>query len=409
MLFVVHRTPYPPNKGDKLRSFWELQSLAKHSDVDLFGFFDDPADKSHLDRLHLYCRRSRLEQLSPLWGRCRALRALFTGKPFTPAFFYSKRLERQIQFALATNAYDAIVVFSSSMAQYVKSHPHELKILDLVDVDSAKWRLYARRSNWPLTWLWEREARLLADYEKQMVESFATTLVCTDAEGRLLRCHAPKGKVEVLQNFLDVDSYDPAKISIPNEIRSWQPYVVFSGSMDYFPNVDAARYFYREIFSVIRKKCPNLRFVIAGRNPHPSIVRMADDPGVRITGGVAEMKSYIAGAAVSVVPMRIARGVQNKILEALACGVAVVTTSGAALGLPKNLQELVRVADTPGLFVKEVIGILTRGPQISSWEIRLALKKHFLDLDLNRKLERLVTRHSERCQAETNLTTAIAD
>jgi polysaccharide biosynthesis protein PslH len=389
VLFIVHRTPFPPNKGDKVRSFWELECLSRHCDVDLFGFFDDPQDEEYFDRLHSYCRLVYLEKLSPFWSRTRASLALFSKQPFTVAFFYSKRMQRQIQSAMAGRDYDAIMVFSSSMAQYVESSAHPCKILDLVDVDSDKWRQYARHSKQPFSWLWAREARLLAAYETELVKRFTTTLVCTESEQTLLRMHATTGDIRVLQNFLDIDSYNPATIPTSQEIRSWQPYVILSGSMDYFPNIDAAGHFYRDIFPLIRRQCPNLRFVVAGRNPHPAVQKLAENPTVCVTGSVPDMKPYIAGAAAAVVPMRIARGVQNKIMEALALGVPVVSTKKAATALPSNVQCLLRVADPPEEFAREVVRIV-RDVSVASRDLRSALKKHFEDLDLNGQLADLI-------------------
>jgi sugar transferase (PEP-CTERM/EpsH1 system associated) len=390
VLFIVHRSPLPPNKGDKMRSFWELETLARSYSVDLFAFYDDPEDEKHFDRLDFYCNHHYLERLSPLWSRVRALRALLTGRTFSPAFFYSKRMEQRIRAALAAHSYAAIIVFSSSMAQYVASFRKSRRILDLVDVDSDKWNQYAQRSPWPLAWFWRRESRGLAAYERQMVEQFSTTLVCTHSEAKLLRFVAPAGNIQVLQNYLDVNSYQPADASLPHEIRAWQPYVILSGSMDYFPNVDAAGYFYHQIFPLIRKQLPETRFVIAGRKPHRSVQALAADPSVKVTGSIADIKPYILGAQAAVVPMRVARGVQNKILEALASGVPVVSTSAAASALPQKLRSLVAEADTPANFAAAVVRLLGDSSGIRSDELREALRKHFENLNLNAQLTDLV-------------------
>jgi sugar transferase (PEP-CTERM/EpsH1 system associated) len=399
VLFIAHRTPFPPNKGDKMRSFWELETLARSYTVDLFAFYDDPEDEKYFARLHLCCDEHYLEKLSPLWSRVRALKAFLFGRTFSPAFFYSKRMEQHIRMALAARSYAAIVVFSSSMAQYVQSFRNNLRILDLVDVDSDKWSQYARRSPWPLAWFWKREARSLAAYERQIVEQFSTTLVCTNSEAKLLRSLAPKGNIRVLENFTNVDSYRLDRSSLPAEIRALQPYLILSGSMDYFPNVDAATYFYREIFPIIRRQVPEIRFVIAGRKPHRLVKALAADSQVRVTGSVADIRPFIGGAAAAVVPMRVARGVQNKILEALASGVPVVSTPAAASALPENLRSLLTVADDAAGLAAAVVTLLRHGSKIRPDELRDALKRHFETLDLNAQLTDLI-RHPPKATPE---------
>lgn len=383
-----------------MRSFWELQALAKRHEVDLFCFYDDPADKKHAHELQSYCREYYLEKLSYCWSRARAIVALLRGRPFSTAFFYSRTMARKIESALHARSYDRVFVFSSSMARYVEANCDIPKLLDMVDVDSDKWEQYANRSRWPLTWMWRREAERLAAYESHLVQHFSTTVVCTEAEADLLRSKAPVGKIEVLENFLDVDLYDSARVTLSQQIRSWQPYLIFSGSMDYFPNVDAANSFYHEVFPLIRREFPKTRLVIAGRNPRRSIVQLGSDPAVQITGSVTDMKPYICGAAVAVVPMRIARGVQNKILEALAGGVPVVSSSAAAAALPEDLRSLLMVADTPRAFAAVVSQILRRGADIPSNEIRGALRKHYESLDLQSRLDCLIQNHAAELREE---------
>jgi sugar transferase (PEP-CTERM/EpsH1 system associated) len=389
ILFVLHRTPYPPNKGDKLRSFWELKELGKWADVDLFAFYDDPDDGRYAAELKKYCGEVYLEKLAYFRSRLNATRALLSGRSFTTGFFYSPKMAEKIQSALRSRKYDRILVFSSSMAQYVETS-EVTRILDLVDVDSDKWEQYAKQGRGPSRWLWGLEANRLGEYEVRIVKRFSTTLVCTEAEANLLRSRVPQGKIRVLQNFLDVDKYDPQQTTLPESVRRWQPYMVFSGSMDYFPNVDAANYFYQEIVPLVRREIPETRFVIAGRNPDRSIQHMSSDAAVLLTGSVPDMTPYICGAAVAVVPMRIARGVQNKILEALAGGVPVVSTSAAAKALPESLRSLLLVADSPSDFSAAVIRVLREGGPIAGSRLRAALKDHMEHLDLSWQLQTLV-------------------
>jgi sugar transferase (PEP-CTERM/EpsH1 system associated) len=394
ILFIAHRVPYPPNKGEKLRAFWELRELSKSHTVDLFCFYDDSEDAKYARELSQYCHRLYLEKVSFLGSRMRAIAALLRGQPFTAAFFHSGRMERRINLALRSGYYDRIFVYSSSMAHYVRAAGKIPKVLDLVDVDSDKWQQYANHSSWPWTWLWRREARALGAYEESLVRDFSSTVVCTEAEAQLLRSKASHGRIEVLQNFLDVDAYRPAN-PLPEFIRAWQPYVIFTGSMDYRPNIDAVRYFCREVFPLIQRAMPKVRLIIAGRNPDRSVLALKVDSSIEVTGSVPDMKPYIWGASTAVVPMRIARGIQNKIIEALAGGVPVVSTTAAASALSPTLRSLLRVADSPQDISAAIIRLLRNGSEISSSDIREALKSYIDNLNLPALLQRLVNDPAE--------------
>jgi len=241
-----------------------------------------------------------------------------------------------------------------------------------------------------VSWLWRLESRRLAAYEALLVRSFSATLVCTDAEAQLLKSIAPQGTIRVVQNYIDVEQYDPANIVISDEIRSWRPYLVFSGSMDYWPNIDAATYFCREIFPLIRQIRPDVRVVIAGRNPHPSVRDLGSNPSIKVTGSVSDMKPYLSAAAVAIAPMRIARGVQNKVLEALASGVPVVTTAAVASALPASVRWMVNVADTPQGFATGVTAALRDRSDSQSRHVRIQLKRHVESLGLSAQLNEVL-------------------
>ncbi len=389
ILFLAHRLPYPPNKGEKIRAFWELRALAKRHVVDLFCFVDDDRDKAHIRDLRRYCNSQYVEPLSRLAGRARALSGFARGRSFTPAYFCSPTMANRIAEAMRSRSYDMIFAFSAAMAQYAQPWPDLPKILDLVDVDSDKWDQYARHSSRPASWLWRIEGRRLGQYESALVQSFNNTLVCTHAEAQLLRSKAPEGRISVLENCLDMDYYRPETVSVPVEIRALQPYLIFTGSMDYLPNIDAVQFFCRELLPSIRARVPDVRFVIAGRNPSPQVVRLASDTAVHVTGTVADIRPYLKAAAASVVPMRIARGVQTKILEALAMGVPVVASSAAAAALPEELFSLVAAESEPNLLAARVVSSLLQPPgqKVAS---RASVKRYIDTLDLPSQLERFV-------------------
>lgn len=386
ILFLAHRLPYPPNKGDKIRSFWELRTLALSHEVDLFCFCDDKKDKSYVEELRRYCHECYVEPISKLRAGALALSGVFRKQPLSIAYFFSETMARRINSAIQSRSYELVLVFSSTMAQYVEQWPDLPRVLDLVDVDSDKWAQYSSSTRGPLSWLWNLESRRLARYESALVSFFNETLVCTDAEAQLLRSKVGKGKISVLQNWLDLDYYDPDSISVPAEIRSLQPYIVFTGTMDYLPNVDAVQFFCREVLPRIREQMPGVRFVIAGRNPTREVLRLGTDSAVRVTGAVPDIRPYLRGAGAAVAPMRIARGVQTKILEALAIGIPVAASSAAARALPQELRQLLFVADKPAALASRLLTYL-QGSCDASTSRRATVMHYFDKLNLADQFE----------------------
>jgi sugar transferase (PEP-CTERM/EpsH1 system associated) len=389
ILFLAHRLPYPPNKGDKIRSFWELKTLSERHEVDLFCFYDDPRDKSQIPNLRSYCHTCYAEPIDVFGSRIRAMSALARGMPFSTAFFYSAGMARRIAEAVRSRTYDLIFVFGSSMAQYTDPWPRLPRIIDLVDVDSDKWEQYSRHSWGPISELWKLESRRLAAYESDVVRSFSNTLICTEAEARLLRSKSDNGQITVLQNYLDMSYYHPEAVPVSSQVQNLQPYAIFTGTMDYFPNVDAVEFFCREVLGHVRARVPNLRFVIAGRNPSAPVLRLAKDPAVVVTGTLSDIRPFLRGAAVSVAPMRIARGVQNKILEALAMDVPVVASSNAAAALPRDIASLLTAEDKPKLLADRVIECVLAPPERSG-KRHAAVKQYIDSLNLADQLEQLV-------------------
>ena len=203
-----------------------------------------------------------------------------------------------------------------------------------------------------------------------------------------MRSKAPTGLINVMQNSLDTGYYHPAAVSIPARIRGLQPYVIFTGTMDYFPNVDAVQFFCRG-FTLIRAQVPRLHFVIAGRNPSAKVMRLAADPGIEVTGSVPDIRPYLLGAAVAIAPMRIARGVQNKILEALAMDVPVVASSVAAAALPKELALLLAAEAEPVPLAARVVDFVRKPPERTG--ATHASVKHYIEaLDLPSQLEQFL-------------------
>ena len=362
VLYLVHRLPYPPNKGDKLRSYHLLRHLLERHRVFLGTFIDDPDDEQHVALLRGICADLHAARIAPRLARLRSLNGLVAGEPLTLAYYRDDGLRAWVDDCCRQNAIDAAVVFSSAMAQYVADKPELPTLIDFVDVDSAKWTQYAARRRWPLSWLYRREGATLLAYERLMAARARRAFFVTDAEVALFARLAPEcaARVESIGNGVDSDyfSVDPARQSPYN---SDEIPVVFTGAMDYWPNIDAVTWFAREILPGLRTRQPRLRFFIVGRSPAPEVTALAGE-NIVVTGTVADVRPWLQHAPVVVAPLRVARGIQNKILEAMAMARPVVASSDCATAIDAECsdgegQELLS-ADDAGGFVAAVAALV---------------------------------------------------
>jgi sugar transferase (PEP-CTERM/EpsH1 system associated) len=392
ILYLAHRVPYPPNKGDKIRALWEIKSLSSQHEIDLFCFYDHEEDRNSIDALRQYCHDCYAEPLSWWRSRLRALMAVAKQEPFSLAYFHSSTMARKVKEAMAARHYDLAIVFSSAMAPYVDRQTSVPCLLDMVDVDSAKWTEYATTAPALSRWLWRQEGRLLAAYENRLAKTFAQTLLCTDAEAAMLQASAAGARVDVLRHMVDTDYFNPAKVAVTPEISALQPYVVFAGSMDYAPNVEAVAWFHQHALPAMHRRIPDLKFVIAGRNPAPAVLELGKDPAVVVTGTVPDVRPYFRGAAATVAPMQLARGVQNKILESMAMGVPVAASSKAAVAFPLEVAKLILIEDDPQLLADKLVDVIESQPALPRMEIRRALEAVFGDSSLKTRLEDFVSR-----------------
>lgn len=333
LLFLAHRIPFPPNKGDKIRSFHLLRHLSTRYAIHLGAFVDDPDDWQYRDALQPYCASIKLLPLHPRRARLMSLTGLLTGEALTLPYYRNRELSRWAKVLVANGEVTRGLAFSSAMAQFM---PPTLarRVLDMVDVDSDKWAQYAPTRRWPLSWIYAREGRKLADWEARAAQSFDATLLVSADEAALMQARAPAaaGSIGAFENGVDADYFSPARDYV-------SPYpqgtlgVVFTGAMDYWPNIDAVTWFAERVFPAIREAVPAAQFTIVGSRPPEAVLALARQPGVVVTGGVPDVRPYLAYAACAVAPLRIARGVQNKVLEAMAMARNVVVTPQAAEGI----------------------------------------------------------------------------
>ena len=339
ILYLCQRIPFPPDRGDRIPVYHQLRRLCKTHEV-VVGSLAHSGTRKNAEMLKkelgvktLAPDHSRRHQISGM------ILAFLHGQPASLGYFKNMELQKLIDAEQVENRFDAIIVFSSSMAQYVENRENIVRIMNFCDVDSLKWESLARKSYWPMRWIYRRESRTLLAYERKIAALFNASCVVSRNEAELFRKYIPGNTVDIIENGVDVDFFS----ALPRNIDGIK--IVFVGVMDYPPNVDAVDFFANHVWNRIREVHTNARFIIVGARPAKSVLRLARIPGIEVTGYVNDVRPYLAAAAVSVAPLGVARGVQNKILEAMAAGVPVLTTPDVAKGLPDGSERLIFTAE----------------------------------------------------------------
>ena len=333
ILFLAHRVPFPPDRGDRIRAHHLLKSLAKLGPVHVGCLEDDEGDGARAALAQIaasHCIAPRTKPL-PLAG----IEAVLAGKPVSLTAFHSRRLEAWVRRTITTKDIDAIVVFSGQMGQYIPDDFAGRMVIDLCDVDSAKFEGYAAAGE--RVWLNAREARLLAREEERLGHRADATILISKAEAALYRSRLTdpaKVNVEVIGNGIDAGTFDPAVTAPHPEMASRNgPHFVFTGQMDYRPNEQAALWVIESLLPVLLARLPEAMFHVVGRNPTRALMAHHGKPGIHVWGEVPDVRPFLAAADAVLAPLLIARGVQNKVLEAMAMAKPVVLTLEAATGI----------------------------------------------------------------------------
>jgi sugar transferase (PEP-CTERM/EpsH1 system associated) len=362
LLFLAHRVPYPPNKGDKIRSFHLLERLASRYRVFLGAFADAPEDLEHAGRLESLCEEVRILRLRPRRARLASLRGLLQGQPLTVPYYRRRAMQDWVDQAIAGNAIDRAVVFSSAMAPYLLGQRYLglRRVVDFVDVDSDKWAQYAGTTGSAVRWIYRRESVRLLALERQVALEFDGSVFVSAAEAALFRRLAPEAahKVDFASNGVDTLYFDPA-LPLPSPYPKGEKPLVFTGAMDYWPNVDAVCWFAEEILPAVLEAAPDAVFYAVGARPAPAVQRLARLPGVRIPGQVPDVRPYLRHAAAVVAPLRIARGIQNKVLEGMAMARPTVVTPAALEGIEAVADRELLVAGDARAFADQVVAALS--------------------------------------------------
>ena len=366
LLLLIHRMPYPPNKGDKIRSYHLLKHLAQRYRVHLATFIDDADDWRHVPTVQALCASSHFAPLNPTLARVRSLGALLGNRSLSLDYYRDAGVKRWTERAMADHKISRIVVFSSAMAQYAEAYPQARRVVDFCDVDSAKWAQYAEQKSWPMNVLYRHEARQLLAYERQVAQASDAALFVSSEEAALFRQLAPESAASIgyFNNGVDTEYFSPERRydnPFKTKTGAGTGALVFTGAMDYWPNIDAVVWFSENVFPALRARYPTLQFYIVGARPAAAVLALASRNGVVVTGTVDDVRPFIAHGAIAVAPLRIARGIQNKVLEAMAMASAVVLSPQALEGIDAAPGSELLLADGADAFVATIGALLDAG------------------------------------------------
>ena len=364
VLFLAHRLPFPPDRGDKIRSHHLLKALTKHAPVHVGCFGDTDDDFAHEHLLaevaasHCLLRRSKSMLRSGLEG-------LATDKPISLTAFYDAKLADWVSATLRERDIQTIFVFSGQMGQYIPEEFDGRVIVDLCDVDSAKFEAYADDGTFPRSWIDAREGRLLSQVEEALALRADCTMFVSEAEEALFRSRLLNTacRTAAMRNGIDTQFFDPTSVGLHQELAGLEgPNFVFTGQMDYAPNINAALRVMDRLLPRIRAVYPEATFHIVGRNPVSQLTKRNREPGIRVWGEVPDVRPFLAAADIVLAPLEIARGVQNKVLEAMAMARPVLLSPEAATGIDATDGEHFAVGASDEALIARARAMLADGP-----------------------------------------------
>lgn len=365
LLFLAHRIPYPPTKGEKLRAYNLLKGLAETYDIWLGAPLDDPDDWEHRHALDEYCVETHIADIRGRTRHRAALEAIAKGEPVSYAYFRQRGMMDWVAKVSGERSFDAVFVYSSGAAPYLKALKQTpgATIIDFVDVDSEKWRVLGETAKGPMKHVYGREAKLLLAEEKRLAGVADASLLVTDAECALFT-ELTGLPAQTVGNGVDTEYWGAAK-SIESPYSEVRPRVIFTGVMDYEPNVEAVTWFAAEAMPHLRAVGRNVEFVIAGGRPTKGVQALGEADDITVTGRVEDMRGWLGHADLAVAPLLLARGVQNKVLEAMAAGTPMLTTIPALTGIDAVPGRDALVCESGDDFA-QAIGAMLDDPEAQS-------------------------------------------
>jgi sugar transferase (PEP-CTERM/EpsH1 system associated) len=352
IFFICLRVPFPPDRGDKITTFNVVRHLSSTHEVHVFCLSDGAADDANVAALGNYVRSVTAVPRSTIGEKFRGVKALLTGAPLSVALVNEKQLHLAVNSKAASLPPDLIIAYSSNVAQFVTNFSSTPRLMYFGDLDSQKWLQYGEKLAFPINWIYRRESKLLLEDERRTAKTFSHSLVCTSAERRDFERLIPGASVDVLPNGVDLEGFRS------RHIAKQAGTMIFTGVMNYFPNVDGVQWFCDSVLPLIRERVPHATFIICGMSPTATVRRLAKRPGVVVTGAVPDVRPYLDAAEICVVPLRIARGIQNKLLEGLAMGLPCISSRCSWAGTVIGEGEGILVADDPVEFAEHAINLL---------------------------------------------------
>ncbi len=331
ILYLCQRVPFPPNKGEKLRTFHQIEYLTSQGyTVDVLALSETSQHDADCEALAEVINSAQCVRLGH--KILRYVSGLCSGRPLSESNFYSAAMQKRLNEITSAHDYDAVIVSASSLYAYIAKSPKintgTVRVLfDFMDVDSDKWRQYAASAAWPMSWLYSRESKLVQQLEAKATGLAERAFLIADKERELFASIHGKSlasKVSVLGNGIDKTMFYP----ITKEKQRVEQFL-FVGVMDYKPNVDAMMWFVEYIWPSIKMRIPAAQLSIVGMHPTKEVIALGQQQDIQVTGRVDDVTPYFHSADVFIAPFQIARGVQNKILQAMACGIPVI---GSSLG-----------------------------------------------------------------------------
>ncbi len=359
VLVLAQRLPYAPNRGDRLRVYHSLREIASHARLDVATLVHDEEEASHTGDLSGLAETVVTARVPRYRNALRAATALLGSTPLTLVLLDAPDFAPALNELVKRKRPDVVLAYCSSMARFALTPPlaDVPCVIDMIDADSAKWATLARGSRMPLRWIYEREARLLGKFEVVAMRCAFTTLVVNEKERAALATLAPDGRIQVIENGVDLSAFQPR--SQPPDSAS----VVFCGVMNYGPNEEGAVWLTRDVWPLVRAARRDARLILVGSSPSPLVRGLASETlGIRVTGAVPDVRPYLWDAAVAAAPLHIARGIQNKVLEAVAAGLPCVVTPAVAEGLPGEVMPACCIGADARQFAEALIKILARTP-----------------------------------------------
>jgi len=356
ILFLTSRFPFPLEKGDKLRAFHQIKELSAHHEIILASVSDTRVMPEHMEALKPYCRKIVVYEISKARTFSNLFKTLFTSRPFQVGYFYSSSFHRRIQKLIREEKPTHIFCQLVRMAEYVKDADGVTRVLDYMDAFSTGYERLSARLSLMKKWMVRMEWKRLLKYEHHIFKAFDRQIIISEQDRKLIP-HPERSSIFVSPNGVDVAYYNQGKAAQKYDL-------IFSGNMSYPPNVESALFLANRVIPVLRSQGKEIKLVIAGANPSPEILKLKN-AGIEVTGWVDDMREYYAASRISVAPMFISIGLQNKIIQAMAMNVPCIVSSLANNAIGAEPGKNILIADSPEEYANQITMLLEK-PEVAA-------------------------------------------